>query len=929
MIESKKSEMIMILLKRRLIIVITILAFLSILINSIPAYVFGQDVQIQSINNKHESTILTAERIFEEIVIDGKITEPSWSKAKNLVITIQDGSIGQIDVELKSLYDDNYIYLYSSWPDASMNVDKNHFTYNTSIGRWYQSGDEDRIAILWNIDNSINGFNIGGCAMTCHGDRKSTNADGEIGDLWQWLAALSNPLGYADDNYLDNNVFQSFSGWTAIHTDDTLNGGITYNYNVTTGRPLFMQDPQITPSLGPEFLVKTESIEFNSTYRDPIKKIEWSDGDKIPGFVLGKPEGSRGDIEAKGVWEDGKWQIELKRKLVTGNDDDVAFDITKIYRFGIAVMDDTGGFRRFGEGHSFDLGARTLEFGGEGSEVITSLSLIRDYLLVSKGYLNDNNNALAKSEINNAYSIFESIENEVVDKDPQRYLDTKNAFEHARSHTTSDEIDDLIEEIDELILLFQGKIKPTTPSWEANFMAFWTTIEMYVFIILSIMAIYLLYLIIRTIKKKEWRRMSIFLLIITIPIFLEGTGRLGVLANIPLFYNLSFMTNEYAKLMWGILMFCAIIFSTLGFRDLDNNINMLKETEAEIKFLNAFNENVLRTVPMGIMVVEKNGRITFDNPMFKKIGNVLQIEKKKLDFFKFKKSRRGSLLNRKYQAAISRGENFEILKYPIKYGKDQVIYLNIKGEPLRNIDGEIEGVLILFEDITDRIRLEEQLFHKEKLASIGQLAAGVAHELNTPLMNISLLTENIQTLTADEKVLENINTISNQVYSAAKIVDDLLLFSRKKKTEFISVDINEILENTLLQLQEKIPENIKIIKKLDRRLPIIQGDSTLLERVYINLILNAFDAMPDGGKLSIITDKTERNVRIRFIDTGNGIPQDKIKEIFNPFYTTKGPGKGTGLGLAICDGIIHEHNGSINIESVEGKGTTIIIELPR
>jgi len=881
-----------------------------------------------SLINENESTILTAGRTLEEIVIDGQNSENSWSDVKKLTITIQDGSIGQIDVELKALYDDNYVYLYISWPDSTKSTYKSHWTYNGDNNRWYQKEDEDRIAILWNVNNSIKAFDIGGCAMTCHGDRKSTNAVNEIGDMWQWEASRSNPVGYAEDNYLDHNVDISYLGGSALHRDEYTDGGYNENYNLSNSRPMFMQNPGIPPSAGPEFLLRGEKSAFNATYRDPVNEIKWSDGDTIPGYILEKPTGSRGDIEAKGSWNEGRWNVEFKRKLITGNNDDVEFDISKVYRFGIAVMDNTGGFRRYGEGHSFDLGARTLEFGGEGSEVITALSLIRDYLMVARGYFNDDKEALAKSEINNAFSIFESIKHEVADKDPQRYLDTKHSFEHARSHTTLNKINSLIDDIDNLILLFQGKIRPSSPSWEATFMASWTELETYVFIILSILALYLLFLIMRTIKKREWRRMSIFLLIITIPIFLEGTGRFGVIANISFFYNLSFMTNEYAKLLWGILMLCAIVFSTLGFRDLDNNINMLKRSEEEIKYLNAFNENVLRTVPIGIIVIGSNGKLTYVNPRFVQIQKLIKQNKKIYKMFNFKRIRKESFLYDNYKNAITKGKHFEILKYSIKLRDDKNIYLNIKGGPMKTIDGDLEGVLISFEDTTERIKLEEQLFHSEKLASIGQLAAGVAHELNTPLMNISLISENINTMVEDEKVIQNINLLSNQVYNAAKIVDDLLLFSRKKKSEAIPIDLNEIIENAISQLK-KIPNNIGIIKHFDSTLPMIMCDSVLLERVFINMIQNAFDAMPDGGKLTIRTDKNNKNVEVEISDTGIGISELDVKKIFNPFYTTKGPQKGTGLGLSICHGIIQEYNGTIDVKSKIGQGTTFIIKLPR
>jgi signal transduction histidine kinase len=221
---------------------------------------------------------------------------------------------------------------------------------------------------------------------------------------------------------------------------------------------------------------------------------------------------------------------------------------------------------------------------------------------------------------------------------------------------------------------------------------------------------------------------------------------------------------------------------------------------------------------------------------------------------------------------------------------------------------------------------QRKLIQSEKLASIGQLAAGVAHELNNPLANISLNTEMLMRTCKDEASVKKLKVIEENVASAAKIIRDLLDFSREPKLELEYLDVNEVIEKTLESLKYEM-EGIRLVKNLNP-VPRILGDRVRLRQVFTNLITNAIQAMDKGGTLTVASRATTEYVEVDVSDTGSGIPKEHLSRIFDPFFTTKGVGKGTGLGLAISYSIIQRHNGSIEVESELGKGTTFTVRLP-
>ena len=229
-------------------------------------------------------------------------------------------------------------------------------------------------------------------------------------------------------------------------------------------------------------------------------------------------------------------------------------------------------------------------------------------------------------------------------------------------------------------------------------------------------------------------------------------------------------------------------------------------------------------------------------------------------------------------------------------------------------------------------KLEKRLFQSEKMASVGQLAAGVAHEINTPISNISFIAEKLKMNIKDNDMMpmEDLDEISAQIENASKIISDLLDFSRTSGMEYIEQNVNEVISDTLSFIKNKREENIEIIEQYNNDIPLIRGDPNQLQQVFMNIINNAYDAMPNGGRLEIVTGvRNDEYIEIKFKDNGIGIPKENISKIYDPFFTTKAPGKGTGLGLSICHGIIRSYKGRIDVDSKINIGTTFTLILPR
>ena len=269
-------------------------------------------------------------------------------------------------------------------------------------------------------------------------------------------------------------------------------------------------------------------------------------------------------------------------------------------------------------------------------------------------------------------------------------------------------------------------------------------------------------------------------------------------------------------------------------------------------------------------------------------------------------------------------------------GQAQKLLVNATVVPLQEGGGgpdAVVGTILLVEDITDRVQLEEQLQISEKMASIGLLAAGVAHEVNTPLTGISsftqMLLEGADRADPKTALLEK---IEKQTFRAAKIVNGLLNLSRlgSSDTERVSVDVNAVIGDVFALLEHQFEASrIKVRRELATAPAIILGIEHQLQQVFLNLFLNARDAMPRGGWLSVSTRFDEEGmVIVEVSDTGSGIPSEHLARIYDPFFTTKAIGRGTGLGLSISYGIVRDHQGSIQCDSTIGQGTRFTLTLP-
>ena len=351
----------------------------------------------------------------------------------------------------------------------------------------------------------------------------------------------------------------------------------------------------------------------------------------------------------------------------------------------------------------------------------------------------------------------------------------------------------------------------------------------------------------------------------------------------------------------------------------------------ELARLKEFNENIIESINVGVLVINPAGRITNWNgaleliyglPRAKAIGQRIGEV--------FAPIMLRTLRSMTTGGGWHAGEPSTVYKFRTHSSDGRDLILNISLAPLQSKKAEFEGTLVAIEDVTERIHLEEQLQQSEKLSSIGLLAAGVAHEVNTPLTGISSYSQMLmQQIPESDSRHQLLKKIHRQTSRASSIVNNLLNFSRVSDSQLVAVDLNRVLDDTIQLLESQLHNTrIEVTRDYAENLPSAPGNAPKLQQVFMNLILNARDAMPHGGQLDIATGLTEESITITFRDTGEGIPAEHLTRIYDPFFTTKQIGKGTGLGLAVSYGIIQDHGGQITVESRAGEGTVFRITLP-
>jgi hypothetical protein len=357
-----------------------------------------------------------------------------------------------------------------------------------------------------------------------------------------------------------------------------------------------------------------------------------------------------------------------------------------------------------------------------------------------------------------------------------------------------------------------------------------------------------------------------------------------------------------------------------------------QERASELKLLKEFNESIIESINVGLLAVDLEGKVTHLNSALEHILDLRRDEavgRRVEELFSedFADTLRQVLGNDRWRLKETRN----IYKIHTATCAGRSLVLNIAIAALQDSQ-EQTGALVVLEDVTSRIRLEEQLQQREKLSSIGLLAAGVAHEVNTPLTGVSSYTQMLLGMLpeADPKHALLLK-VRRQAERATNIVNNLLNFSRTgSATEFSEVNINRVLDDTLQLLEPQLRANqVEILRAYDPESPAVIGNSGQLQQVFTNLLLNARDAIPAGGRIRISTiPSDDHSLVVEVADTGIGIAPENVAKIYDPFYTTKGVGRGTGLGLAVSYGIVQEHSGHISVESTPGRGTIFRITLP-
>ena len=357
----------------------------------------------------------------------------------------------------------------------------------------------------------------------------------------------------------------------------------------------------------------------------------------------------------------------------------------------------------------------------------------------------------------------------------------------------------------------------------------------------------------------------------------------------------------------------------------------LEQKISEYERLKEFNENIVESINVGIFAVDLEERIESWNAQMEVMYALPRSEAVRRSL--------QEILPPVFVSEFARLKdepgvhNLYKFRLPTRTGETRIVNLAIA--PLVSRSFDVLGRIILVDDITERIELERQLAQADKLSSIGLLAAGVAHEVNTPLAVISSYTQMLaKQVRSDERVAALLDKITQQTFRASEIVNGLLNFSRTSGAEFKELNLNDVISDTLKLLEHQFhTAQVQLETSLDGDLPLILGNPGKLQQVFLNLFLNAKDAMDGGGTLRVTT-LVNGQVAVEVSDTGSGIASEHMQRIYDPFFTTKGTARegqrrGTGLGLAVTYGIIQEHAGKIHVESQVGSGTTFHLEFPK
>jgi two-component system NtrC family sensor kinase len=346
----------------------------------------------------------------------------------------------------------------------------------------------------------------------------------------------------------------------------------------------------------------------------------------------------------------------------------------------------------------------------------------------------------------------------------------------------------------------------------------------------------------------------------------------------------------------------------------------------EQRALRDFSESIIESISAGVLSLNFEGRIESWNSGMEQLYGLKRSEavgRQLSEVFPTE-------LLTEIPAHGKAPEAHSLYKFRLITATGRSLVVNVSATPLADLRGQVIGGLLIFNDLTERVSLEDQLIQADKLSSIGLMAAGVAHEVNTPLSVIASQGQMLmRQASPDDPRWPALEKMVKQAFRASEIVNSLLKFSRVSGSEFTEIDLNKVIQETLSLVEPMLKTSkVSLNLQLASELPQVWGNSGKLQQVFMNLVVNARDAMPRGGELTLVTERENGVVRAEVCDTGVGIEPDHLTKVFDPFFTTKAKSRGTGLGLAVSYGIIREHSGNVVVESQPGRGSTFRLEFP-